>query len=73
MTRLTQNTAVQALADGKGLRLISQLIQEKLESGLTEQQSVYEIVRLLEKYKKKDEETALALTEHLREWMYGKR
>ena len=66
-------TAAQAIADGRGLRFIGQLIQEKRESGLSEQAAVYEIVQLLDKYQKKDEKNALALIKHLREWMYGKR
>jgi len=73
MARLTHKTAAQAIADGRGLRYIGQLIQEKQESGLSEQTAVYEIVKLLDKYQKKDETNALALIKHLREWMYGKR
>ena len=73
MTRDLHNTAAQALADGRGLRYIGQLIQEQRESGLNDQQAVHEIVRLLDKYQKEDEVNALALIKHLRDWMYGKR
>ena len=67
------NGAVQAIAEGRGLRFIGGLVQQKCESGLSQQQAVYEIVRLLDVYQKEDEVTALALIKHLREWTHGKR
>jgi hypothetical protein len=65
--------AAQAIAEGCGLRFIGSLVQQRQDSGLSEQQAVYEIVRLLDDYQKEDPVAALALIKHLREWTKGTR
>ncbi len=38
--------AAKAIAEGCGLRFIGSLVQQRQDSGLSEQQAVFEIVRL---------------------------
>jgi hypothetical protein len=61
--------ASQAIAEGKGFQLIADLIETLLKSGLSERASVHEVVLILDHLQRKDEESALILIKHLKQYM----
>ena len=61
--------ATQAIAEGKGFQLIADLMEKFLNSGLSERESVHEVVVILDLYQREDEKSALILIRHLKEYM----
>ncbi len=63
------NTATIAVANGKGLQFIHDLIEHNIAQGCSERVAVFETLSLLDQYQKHDAEAALVLIKHLREWI----
>ena len=61
--------ASEAIAEGRGFQLIADMMGEFRRSGLTEKEAVHEMVAILDAYQKEEEQNALILIKHLREWM----
>ncbi len=62
-------TATAAFVNGKGLQFIDELIEHKVALGCSERQAVSQTLDLLDRYQKHDEEGALILIKHLKEWI----
>lgn len=63
------NNASQAISDGRGFQLIADVMEDFRRSGLTEKEAVHEMVMVLDVFQENNEESALVLIKHLREWM----